>query len=40
MLVSSETEECPCGYYKIALFADDSPPYKDYHFEQVDDIGP
>lgn len=39
VLISSETEECPCGYYKIALFMDDSPPYKDYHFYRQDSDG-
>ena len=39
VLISSEKGECPCGYYKIALFMDDSPPYKDYHFYRQDADG-
>lgn len=37
LLKSDEDSDCPCNTYKIALFMDDNPDSKDFHFYRQDE---
>ena len=37
LLKSDEDSECPCNTYKIALFIDENPKSKDFHFYRQDE---
>jgi hypothetical protein len=34
--LNNNNDKCPCNYYKVALFIDNSNPNKDYHFYRQD----
>ena len=35
-ILDLKNNTCPCNYYKVALFLDNSKPNKDYHFYRQD----
>ena len=39
ILLSNNTEHCPCDYYKVALFLDNKGEKRDYHFYKQNKSG-